>query len=61
MEDKIIKENINQNQIQNEENNQVINQQPAPEIIPAENQKPPQIDHNILFKYSVYFLYNVLK
>ena len=44
MEDKIIKENINQNQIQKEENNQVINQQPAPEIIPTENQKPPQIE-----------------
>ena len=44
MEDKTIKENINQNQIQKEENNQVINQQPAPEIIPTENQKPPHIE-----------------
>ena len=44
MEDKKRKENINQNQIQKEDNNQVINQQPAPEIIPTENQKPPQIE-----------------
>ena len=42
MEEKIMKENIiNQNQIQTEENNQVLNQQPAPEIIPPENQKIP--------------------
>ena len=45
MEEKIMKENIiNQNQIQTEENNQVLNQQPAPEIIPPENQKIPPIE-----------------
>ena len=42
MEVKIIKENKNPNQIQNEENNQILNQKQTPEVISPDNQKIPQ-------------------